>query len=154
MDSEVSETPRYVLGAVRAFIIENKREYLINQFQNGIPLHCYPESRDLVEKLLRGEALRGRGQKVVSREIEHRDFSIQITVAQLLGAGLPLIANGESEKPTACSLVAKVHSLTANQVRGIYEKGKKNPYIVSQVQFGREYAETILYGYQITGEIK
>ena len=38
-------TPRYVKGAVRAFIEEDRREFLIQQFESGIPLFEYPVIR-------------------------------------------------------------------------------------------------------------
>ena len=150
----MSETPRYVLEAVRAFIEEDRREPLINQFHNGIPLHSYPESRELLEKMMRSEAIRPHGRPSVDSDpvMRDRNIGIQIYVAQFVGAEIPLIAN-ESTTPTACSVVGNWHGLTSNQVKAIWNKGKDSPLALFYMNFGRENAESVLEFFRQSSEV-
>ena len=153
----MSETPNYVLGAVRAFIDEDKREPLLLMFRNGIPLHTYPESRELIEKLLLSKAIRKRGEKLSDPAMQARNISIQIAVAQLDGAGLGVISKGENSKPTACSVVSDWYGvtpegkkiITPEGVEKIWNKVKDSEWVESHKQFGRENSEQLLDGIQM-----
>ena len=146
----MSETPSYVMEAVRQLFEEKKPARLIEMFCNGLPLHTYPESRELIEKLLREEKLRGRGHKPANYAPakQARDISIQIAVAQLVGALGPVIHKGEAtlDTPTACKVVAKWHGLSQEGVEKIWNKVKDSEWVESHKQFGRENAEQFLDG--------
>ena len=146
----MSETPRYVLEAVRAFIEEDRREPILQLFGNGIPLYSYPESRDLIEKVMRGDSLRKRGQKVTNPHTQSRDISIQTEVAQLAGAGLGLISKGGESKATACSVVARRHGLTPEAVDKIYKKADR-AVVKAAKAFGEKFSGQLLELYKITG---
>lgn len=49
--------------AVDTFIVSGDPARLLELFNKGFPLHKYPESRELIEKILQGDSLRpfGRG---------------------------------------------------------------------------------------------
>ena len=62
----MNKTPNYVLAAVKQYKEEDCKEGLINQFENGIPLHSYPESRELIIRLLEGKKPRAKGESKVN----------------------------------------------------------------------------------------
>lgn len=151
----MSQTPDYVLAAVDAFVKEDHRFPLVNMFENGIPLHTYPESRDLIVKLMRGDAIRPKGRRSSADNpvVCARDTAILHHVAQLHGAGLALISNGEGQAPSACGIVARFHGLTPNQIKAIWNKGKGRPDVVAYLEFGRTYAAGVMDCLRIAGDI-
>ena len=124
------ETPAYVLGAVRALVERGESRYLEEQFKNGIQLHQYPESRELVLTLLRGEKPRSRGGQHKTESERIRDFSIALRVAEYKEMGFAVINNGLSDKPDACSIVGEIYGMSGSHVRGCWNKYKDDPYVI------------------------
>jgi hypothetical protein len=86
----MNKTPNYVLAAVKQYKEEDCKEGLINQFGNGIPLHSYPESRELIIRLLEGKKPRAKGESKVNKQEKLREWSAACSVAALSGAGLTI----------------------------------------------------------------
>ena len=86
----MNKTPNYVLAAVKQYKEEDCKEGLINQFENGIPLHSYPESRELIIRLLEGKKPRAKGESKVNKQEKLREWSAACSVAALSAAGLTI----------------------------------------------------------------
>jgi hypothetical protein len=86
----MNKTPNYVLAAVKQYKEEDCKEGLINQFENGIPLHSYQESRELIIRLLEGKKPRAKGESKVNKQEKLREWSAACSVAALSGAGLTI----------------------------------------------------------------
>jgi len=115
--SKKKETPNYVKEAVLQYIEEKRSYYLIEMFTNGIPLHSYPESRNIIIKLLNGESVRKRGRQPLSRKDKDRNYRILTHVSQLVGAGLSSVNNyPDNAAETACKKVGEIYGLTGKYI--------------------------------------
>lgn len=107
-------TPNYVKEAVLAYMENGNSDPLATMFEHGIPLHEYPESREIVSNCIRGIRNRKPGRQPLTREEKSKQESILYFVAQLHGAGFSLINSGErsdgtTSKNTACEIVARFY---------------------------------------------
>jgi len=101
-------TPDYVNEAILAYLERGLKEPLAQMFENGIPLHTYPESRKIIGKLIRGQSVKSKGRPPLSRDKKARRHSVLVMVAQLHGAGLGVYSGGATNtKETACDIAAR-----------------------------------------------
>ena len=101
-------TPDYVNEAILAYLERGLKEPLAQMFENGIPLHTYPESRKIIGKLIRGQSVKSKGRPPLSRDKKARRHSVLVMVAQLHGAGLGVYSGGATNtKETACHIAAR-----------------------------------------------
>ena len=99
-------TPRFVIEAVTQYM-EGKPEPLIEMFKNGAPLNEYPESSEIIINGILGKSSKRAGRQPLTRNQKAIYYRVLMRVAELVGAGLPVINNGESNKESACEIVAK-----------------------------------------------
>jgi hypothetical protein len=150
----MTTTPDYVLGAVRRYRNEGKTEFLTNLFENGIPLHKYPESRELMLDLINGRAIRKRGEKLLNPQREHITFTAVLWCAQLHGAGLPLY--GDSSKigkpyasEIAANLIGKNHE---HFYARIWKKHCEEKEVLENIEFGKNNAPGILAALKVLSD--
>lgn len=143
-------TPRYVKGAVRAFIEEDRREFLIQQFENGIPLFEYPESRKLIVDALKHKKFspRGKGHSLREPEKESLEIGAVLEWAILEGAGFPRY--GDSNKADVIygyEIVQKRFDFTLYQLKKYWGKYHAKPEIKAQldrhIEFGKKFKESL-----------
>jgi hypothetical protein len=109
-------TPNYVKEAVLAYLERGFKGPLAQMFENGIPLHTYPESRKIVAQLIRGEPVKPKGRPTLSRGEKARRYSVLVMVAQLHGAGLGVYSGGATKtKETACDIVARCYGFKSGK---------------------------------------
>lgn len=113
-------TPNYVKEAVLAYLERGVKEPLAQMFENGIPLHTYPESRKIITQLIRGESVRRKGRPPLSRDDKSRQYSALVMVAQLHGAGLAVYSGGNESKETACDIAAR--ALELKSAKHVYDE--------------------------------
>jgi len=112
-------TPNYVKEAVIAYIERDDIEPLAQMFENGIPLHIYPESKQIIANRIRGKANKKQGRQPQTRDQKDKHHQVRMFVAQLHGAGLGIHTNEPHEKLTACDIASKIYG---NDAQHIYEK--------------------------------
>ncbi len=155
----MSDTPNYVLRAVEAYM-EGDSRFLVNQFENGVPLYSYPESREIIVNLLRGQSNRRQGRPPLTRRKKDFYHRLLMRVAELHGAGLGLISKGNAtRKPTACGVVSedlrrdaeiygldpKKYGLSAEYIyEKIWKPNKDSAEVQFQLKLGSEHRESIL----------
>jgi len=151
----MSETPAYVIGAVNRYINEGKTEFLANLFENGIPLHEYPESKKLMLDLIKGTAIRKRGEKKSNPLNENRIYSAVLWCAQLHGAGLPLY--GESSKigkPYASEIAAQqIGKNHEHFYKRIWIKHCDEKEVLDNIEFGKNNSAGILAALKILSDM-
>ena len=136
------KTPRYVKEAVRVFVEEGRREFLIQQFENGIPLFEYPESRDLIIKALLRVSPRSRGQKQKDVEKERKEVSAIMLWATLEGAGFPRYGDSPDTRVVyGYEIVGKNFGFSLRQLKSYWKKHSNAPsesaQIERQLEFGK-----------------
>ena len=117
-------TPNYVKEAVLAYMERNNIEPLAQMFENGIPLHLYQESCEIIAKRIRGESIKKRGKQPLTRDQLAKQDEALMFVAQLHGAGFGIYTEDSSRKtesttpikPSACDIAAKKTGLTASHI--------------------------------------
>ena len=143
-------TPRYVKGAVRAFIEEDRREFLIEQFKNGVPLFEYPESRELIVDALKHKKFspRGKGHSLREPEKENLEIGAVLEWATLKGAGFPRY--GDSNKADVIygyEIVQENFGFTLYQLKKYWKKYHAKPEIKAkldvQTEVGKKFKESL-----------
>ena len=128
------KTPEYVKGAVLVFIEQDRREPLIQQFKNGIPLFKYPESRELIIKALTQASPRGRGQKKKDLQKENLEISAIMLWATLEGAGLPRYGDSSNASVVyGYEIVGKDYGFSLRQLKSYWKKHSPDPIIKAQI---------------------
>jgi hypothetical protein len=132
-------TPSYIKTAVNAYYEKGDRSHLRRMFEQGIPLHCYSESRDLISKLIEGEKPRKKSLLNSASEIEKR-FYIAMFVAELKGAGFALTANGiKPDQLTAIDIASLIYNMDESTVRKTcWYPLKNDPRIKEQKRIGKQ----------------
>lgn len=137
----MTETPRFVLYAVKAYIKEGKKQALCNLFKHGIKLHEYPESRELMINLINQKPIRKRGEKLADIDQEDIVYGAVIYCAQLYGAGLPLFgepSKSNPNKPYASELAAKDAGLNHEHFyKKIWKKYCNQPEVQQNIALGK-----------------
>ena len=128
------KTPEYVKGAVLLFIEQDRREFLIEQFKNGIPLFEYPESRELIVKALTQVSPRGRGQKKKDLGKEDLEIGAIMLWATLEGAGFPRYGDSTSALVVyGYEIVEKEWGFSLRQLKSYWKKHSPDPIIKAQI---------------------
>ena len=115
-------TPRYVKEAVLAYMERGDSKPLLQMYEFGIPVLEYPESMELVEKLIKGDRGRKRGGQPRKRDDFAKEDTILRLIAQLHGAGLGVFTDikvnkdGKPYKKTACDVVAEIYGRNAKDL--------------------------------------
>jgi hypothetical protein len=138
-------TPNYIKTAVNAYYEKGDWSYICRMFEQGIPLHCYQESRDLISKLIQGEKPRQKGRQPASAsKLENRLF-IAFFVAQLHGAGFPLTANGnKTNLLTAIQIASHVYNMKESSVRkSCWYPLENDERIKEQIKMGEQNKDSI-----------
>ena len=140
----MTDTPNYVMEAVKAYEEGNSR-FLVEMFENGVPLYQYPESKQIIVNLLQGKSNRRQGRPPLTRQQKDYQHRILMRVAELYGAGLGLISNGnETNTPTACGVAASIYGLSADYIyRKIWKPNKDNADVSFQISLGAANKESI-----------
>ena len=100
-----NKTPDFILTRIECFMDGNPQP-LIEVFENGINLSKHKESRELIISLLLDKRPKKRGRELSKDKIRLQN-SILCLLAQLKGAGFPLINKGNSTKSkSACEIVS------------------------------------------------
>jgi len=151
----MSDTPAYVIGAVNRYINEGKTDFLANLFENGIPLHEYPESKKLMLDLINGKAIRKRGQKKINPLNDHTTFNAVLWCAQLHGAGLPLLGeSSEIGKPYASEIAANLTGHNHEHFHNrIWQKYCDEKEVLENIEFGKNNSAGILAALKILSDI-
>tara|TARA_B110000240_G_C13332588_1_gene381927 strand:- start:344 stop:811 length:468 start_codon:yes stop_codon:yes gene_type:complete len=128
------KTPEYVKGAVLLFIEQDRREPLIQQFKNGIPLFKYPESRELIVKALTQVSPRGRGQNKKDLGKEDLEIGAIMLWATLEGAGFPRYGDSTSALVVyGYEIVEKAWGFSLKQLKSYWKKHNADPRISAQI---------------------
>jgi len=139
-----------VKGAVRAFIEEDRREFLIEQFKNGVPLFEYPESRELIVDALKHKKFspRGKGHSLREPEKENLEIGAVLEWATLKGAGFPRY--GDSNKADVIygyEIVQENFGFTLYQLKKYWKKYHAKPEIKAkldvQTEVGKKFKESL-----------
>ena len=133
-------TPNYVIEAVLAYLERGLKEPLAQMFENGIPLHTYPESRDIVARLIRGKPVKSKGRPPLSRDKKARRHSVLVMVAQLHGAGLGVYSGGATNtKETACDIAARHYGFKSGKhvYDEIWTPDKDSENVKMHIEIGR-----------------
>jgi hypothetical protein len=135
-----------VKAAVHRYLEKGQGDGLAQMFANGIPLHDYPESREIIINLLTGKANRKRGRPKRSQAVEAQHYAILLRVAELHGAGLGLFSGSDmSDKPTACSIASKIYGLDAEYIyKHIWKPNKDREDVKHQEKIGADNRDGIL----------
>lgn len=108
-------------------------------FVNGVPLHKYKEAREIIVKLIRGEAVKKQGKPGLTRDKKARQHEILLYIAQLHGAGLGIYSGGNtSSRTTACDIAAEIHKLTARHIyEKIWQPNKDSDEVKQNIEIGK-----------------
>ena len=137
-------TPNFVKTAIKFYIEKQDSQPLINLFTNGIRLHTYPESSELIIKILQGKSVRNAGnQKLTSDEKATHEQAI-VFMAQIHGAGLP--AYGDKKK-TACRVAAERYGMKHGTLLKMWKdrKSKGDELITFHIEIGRKNKEFLWF---------
>ena len=142
------KTPEYVKSAVLAFKEEDRREFLIQQFENGIPLFKYPESRELIVKALTYVSPRGRGQKKRDFKKEEIEIGAIMLWATLEGAGFPRYGDSTNAGVVyGYEIVKKDLGFSLRQLKSYWKKHSADPKINAQIDrqvgFGKKHRASL-----------
>lgn len=131
-----------VQRAIKAYQ-EGDTAPLIELFRNGFPLHKFPEAVDIITNGINGKSSRKRGRPPIQKEM-----AVQVA-AQLIGAGMGAISNGETSKLTATDIVGKIKGISASAIQKDLRKRlpsafdedsdeEDDPVLLFQYNLGRE----------------
>jgi hypothetical protein len=127
----MNKTPNYVLAAVKQYKEEDCKEGLINQFENGIPLHSYQESRELIIRLLEGKKPRAKGESKVNKQEKLREWSAACSVAALSGAGLTITE--------ATQRMAEMNHYSESKMKRLWAAHKDCSVAKNNYKMGKQY---------------
>lgn len=102
-----NKTPNYILTRIECFMDGNPQP-LIEIFENGINLSKYKESRELIIDLLLDKRPKKRGRELSKDKIRLQN-DILCLMAELKGAGFPLINKGSSTKSKSASEIVSMN---------------------------------------------
>lgn len=121
-----NKTPDYILTRIECFMDGNPQP-LIEIFESGISLSKHKESRELIINLLLDKRPKKRGRELSKDKIRLQN-NILCLLAELKGAGFPLINKGNSTKSkSACEIVSM--SFSPDRKKPIYHPN----YIYEQI---------------------
>ncbi|MBT3844236.1 MAG: hypothetical protein HN661_12180 [Gammaproteobacteria bacterium] len=145
-------TPNFIHSAIADYM-EGNPKTLIQMFNDGVPLQNYPETQELITKLLQDIPVRPAGAPPTRRTEEQRHVILAL-VAQLKGAGLGLINSGEKKdgsksKLTACGIAGKVYELSGSQVyQSVWLKMKDSDEAKRYLEIGKSLGDDLIEIYK------
>lgn len=103
----MSQTPNFVIYAVDQLIKYHNPKPLMHYFENGVPLWQYPESRDLILKLIQQKEIRPEGgaSHIKKEGREHKLWVALEMIAETKGRGRPIFSK---DKVSLCDIAARM----------------------------------------------
>lgn len=103
----MNSTPKFVIYAVDQLIKYHDPTPLMHYFESGVPLWQYPESRDLILKLIQQKEIRpeGGGSHAKQEDRDHKLWVALQMVAETQGRGRPVFSN---DKANLCQIAARM----------------------------------------------
>lgn len=123
----------YLKGALISLIEEHDHEPLLEMIEDEVPLHKFGEWKELVSDLIKGNPIRGKRDKRITRTTKGRQLEAAIRCAELLGVGTKEAAVwkevGDMIAKSPDTIRKKIWPDYKDrpQIRAIYEDARINP---------------------------